>query len=60
METKAVKSVMPEEKKEMNLGRTKYGSLGRRLNVMLVIMMLLMTGVTLVVAYFALRDRILQ
>ena len=60
METKAVKSVMPEEKKEMNLGRTKYGSLGRRLNVMLVIMMLLMTGVTLVVAYFALRDTYIE
>lgn len=36
--------------------KKRYGSLGHRLNLTLVIMMLIMTGITLVVAYFALRD----
>ena len=60
METKEVTSKQPAAKKEKSMNLIKYGSLGRRLNVMLIIMMLIMTGITLAVAYFALRDTYIE
>ncbi len=57
METKEAVSKLPKEK---NTKMVKYGSLGRRLNVVLIIMMLIMTGITLVVAYYALRETYIE
>lgn len=56
MEEKGLTADVPAGKKGSVIDKKKYGSLGFRLNVSLVIMMLIMTGITLVVAYFALRD----
>ena len=60
MDDKELNANIHTEEKASNTLKKRYGSLGHRLNITLVIMMLLMTGITLAVAYYALRDTYIE
>ena len=60
MDDKGLNENIKAGRKDSDTLKKQYGSLGRRLNITLIILMLLMTGITLAVAYFALRDTYIE